>query len=319
MVDTRLLTVIAATVVMGFLALTGFHAVQEGHRTRDFIRNHEIRSLGMAVSAGLYRAADRYHRAGEELLRDGFLRDWILDGERDGEELRTFLENVRSRFDMMDASIVSDRTETYYGTDGRTLVLSRDNLERDGWYYLYRDSNFDSNIDAWYFPETGSVGMWVNVPIRDADGAFLGVTGGGVELEEFAEALHAFGSLPDVHVYLARRDGQLVYATDSQLLKSAANIDSLWDVPLTSLVAGADHGASCVVVDPGGVTGPILHVSFSDTWNTFVVLEKTGGMVRDRMRTTALNSLRSGVRWHESVGQASSRACFSWISTTSRA
>ncbi|TVQ26779.1 MAG: hypothetical protein EA383_04490 [Spirochaetaceae bacterium] len=124
MVDTRLLTVVKVSVIIGFFALSGFHTIQEGRRTREFIRDYEITSLGMAVSAHLYRTADRYHRIGEELLRDGFLRDWILGGEENEDVLREFLEDIRERFGMLDASIVSDLSETYYGTDGRTLALS---------------------------------------------------------------------------------------------------------------------------------------------------------------------------------------------------
>ncbi len=294
MVDTRLFTVISVLILAGFLALTGFHSVQEGRRTRDFIRDHEMRPLGMALSANLDRTAAQYHRAGEELLRDGFIRDWILAGERDEEELRSFLEGVRARFDMMDASIVSDRTETYYGTDGRTLVLDPNDQERDGWYYLYRDSLVETNIDSWYYPETGRVGMWVNVPIQDEDGTFLGVAGGGVIADDFTETLLAFGELPGVNVYLARKDGHLVYAKDASLLRSGAGIDDLWGVALTDLVTRGASDESSIVIEPHGPTGALLWASFSSDWNTFLVLEKSGEIVAARMRTTALNSALAG-------------------------
>ena len=282
---------IKISVVIGYVTITGFHATQEGRRTREFIRDHEIYSLGMAVSAHLYRTAERYNRVGEELLQDDFLRDWILAGEVNEEALRVFLENVRERYGMLDASIVSDRSETYYGTDGRTLALSPENTERDGWYYLYRDADVDTNIDAWYYPETGMVGMWVNTAIRDTDGRFLGVTGGGVELEDFSATLHAFGELPEVQVYLARRDGRLVYASDRLLLKSHACTSSLWDIPLGDLFPDEPSTGSWAIVDSFGVTGPMLFVGYSDTWDTFVILEKSGNSIRARMRSTVLNSL----------------------------
>ncbi|SIQ69200.1 hypothetical protein SAMN05920897_11323 [Alkalispirochaeta americana] len=214
MIKTRFFVVISLSIILGFCALTGFHALQEGERTRNFIRDHEIRPLGMAVAAHLDRTASQYHRVGEELLRDGLLRDWIRGGEEDEEELRFFLESVRTRFDMIETSIVSDLTETFYSTDGRTLVLDPDNQDRDGWYYLYRDSLVETNIDAWYYPEKGQVLMWVNVPIFDKDGSFLGVTGGGVLAEDFTRTLLSFGQLPGVNVYMARRDGRIVYAGD---------------------------------------------------------------------------------------------------------
>ncbi|TVR67218.1 MAG: GGDEF domain-containing protein [Spirochaetaceae bacterium] len=294
MIDTRLFPVLGVSVILGFFALTGFHALQEGRRTREFIRDHEMRSLGMAVSANLDRTAAQYHRVGEELLRDGFLRDWILGGEEDEQELRAFLEDVRARFDMMDASIVSDLTETYYGTDGRTLVLDPDNQERDGWYYLYRDTPGETNIDSWYYPETGQIGMWINVPILDRDGTFLGVTGGGVLAEEFTETLLAFGRLPGVNVYMARHDGQIIYANNTRLVRSGANLDDLWKLPVRDFIPRNVTEGEDAVLEPQGVTGPLLWTSFSREWNTYLVLEKTGEIVSARTRTTAINSALAG-------------------------
>ena len=95
----------------------------------------------------LDRTAAEYQRFGHELLRGDFLRDWIVGGEEDEDELRAFLEEIRAQYGMMDASIVSDCSETYYGTDGRTVRISPDNWERDGWYYLYRGEMPEANID----------------------------------------------------------------------------------------------------------------------------------------------------------------------------
>ncbi|AFG36447.1 sensor domain-containing diguanylate cyclase [Spirochaeta africana] len=293
MIGNRLFSIISVTVILGFVILTGFQALQEGVRTRDFIRDHEMRPLGMALAANLDRTAAYYHQVGQELLRDGFLRDWIISGEQDEKELRNFLEAIRSRYGMMDASIVSNLTETYYGTDGRTLVLDPSNQERDGWYYLYRDMLVETNIDSWYFPEKDKVGIWINVPILAADGSFLGVTGGGVLSEEFTETLYAFGTLPGINVYMARQDGQLVYASDTHLLQSGTNIDDLWKYSVRELLADA-HPDHYVLREPQGINGPILWISYSEDWNTYMVLEKTGEVVFSRIRTTAVSSIIAG-------------------------
>ncbi|WP_146049489.1 sensor domain-containing diguanylate cyclase [Alkalispirochaeta sphaeroplastigenens] len=294
MIETRFFAVISLSVILGFFALTGFHALQEGERTREFIRDHELRPLGMAVAAHLDRTAAQYHRAGEELLRDGFLRDWILRGEEDEEELRAFLEGIRIQFTMIDVSIVSDRTETFYSTDGRTLVLDRDNHERDSWYYLYRDILVETNIDAWYDPEKAQLVMWVNVPILDRDGSFLGVTGGGVLAEDFTRTLLSFGQLPGVNVYMARHDGRIVYAGDPQLVRSRACLDDLWGIPVRDLLARNQTGEDYMVLEPRGVRGPLVWTSHSGRWSTYLALEKTGEVVAARTRATVHNSLLTG-------------------------
>ncbi len=291
--NTRLFTALSLVVLLGFVALTLFNAVRERQRIRSFIADHELPAIGMAVSANLDRTAAKYQQVGHELLRGDFLRDWIFGGEEDEEELRAFLEGIRARHGMMDAGIVSDRSETYYGTDGRTVGMSRDNWERDGWYYLYRETMPEANIDTWYFPETGRIGMWVNVSIRDADGSFLGITGGGVEATEFSRVLHSYGELPGINVFLARSDGQLVYASNRNLLKRPGCIDDVSTVAITEEVDGTEGIAGRRFM-PDGPTGSLLWARYSKPWDTFIVIEKTGDIVNERIREMSIRTLVGG-------------------------
>ncbi len=241
----------------------------------------------------LDRTAAEYQRFGHELLRDDFLRDWIVGGEEDEDELRAFLEEIRAQYGMMDASIVSDCSETYYGTDGRTVRISPDNWERDGWYYLYREEMPEANIDTWYYPEAGRIGMWVNVSIRDSDGSFLGITGGGVEAREFSRVLHSYGELPGINVFLARRDGQLVYASDRNLLREPGHIDSVSAVPITEQVDGT-QGIAGRCFMPDGPTGSLLWARYSEPWDTFIAIEKTGDIIDERIRGMSIRTLIGG-------------------------
>ncbi len=292
MIRTRTFVTLSVAILVAFLILTGFYAVQETRRTREFIREYELPSLGLAVLANLDRTAAQYHRAGEELLRYHFIRDWILEGEQDENELREFLETVRREHNMLDASIVSDRTETYYSTDGRTLKLDPDNWERDGWYYLYRDAVPESNIDAWYFPETGEIGMWVNVPIGCADGEVLGVTGGGVDASAFRAMLEHYGGFAGINIYMARRDGRLVYATDDTLLQTPAKtLGEIWSRDVTPDLVTARDSAGGTVLQPEGSAGPLLWGHFSRNWDTYVIVEKAAAVLADRTRQSVFRSM----------------------------
>ncbi len=290
--STRMFVILSVAVLVGFLILTASHALQNGRRIRQFIYEHELPSIGLAVAANLDRTAAKYHRVGEELLRDGFLRDWILDGEQNEQELRAFMEETRARHNMLDASIVSDRTETYYGTDGRTLRLSPRNWERDGWYYSYRELMPESNIDAWYYPETGEIGMWVNVPIRDLDGRFLGVTGGGIDATEFSETMHSYDDHPGIVVYMARPDGQLVYATDRSLLaQPVKHLDELWDGAMIPRLQRSELGSQGVVIRPEGSRGPMLWLRYMQPWDTYLIVEHTPERLTARTWNEMLRTL----------------------------
>jgi len=106
-----------------FVLLTIFYAWQDNRRIKEFIQTHELPSIGMALSASLDLTAGEYYRISNEMQRDDFLKDWILSDEKDLEELRNFLKDISIRFHLSDASIVSDRSDTYYSSDSRVLKL----------------------------------------------------------------------------------------------------------------------------------------------------------------------------------------------------
>jgi len=238
--STRVFVILSVAVLVGFLTLTASHALQNGRRIRQLISERELPSIGLAVAANLDRTAAHYHRVGEELLRDGFLRDWILDGERNEQKLRAFMEEIRPRHNMLDASIVSDRTETYYGTDGR----------------------------------------------------FLGVRGAGIDATEFSQTMHSYDDHPGIVVYMARPDGQLVYATDRSLLvQPVKHLDELWDGAMMPRLQRSELGSRGVVVQPEGIHGPLLWLRYMEPWNTYLIVEHTRELLTARTRNEVLRTL----------------------------
>lgn len=276
-----------------FIAFNLSFTFREARRAKHFIRDREIPALGLATAARLDLTAMRYRRAGEELLRDDFILDWIESGERDVEALRGFMEDVRSRFNLLDASIVSDDSETYYGTDGRVLKLSPMNEDRDGWYYVYRETVLDTTIDAWYYPETGIVGMYVNVPLLDHDGRYRGVVGGGIDTIEFSEIISSIEHDRGLSVYMARRDGRLVYATDRQLLSQPVrNLDALWGVELSDLLRREQRNPSGIVFEPEPQDcNSILWGRYLPEWDTFLILEWKDENFDTSLQTAAIQTL----------------------------
>lgn len=289
--ETKLSFLVSGILLAVLLLMSVFAVVQETRSTRAFIRDRELPALGLAVSAQLDLAANRYLRAGEDLLEDGYIRDWILAGEEDVPGLVSFMESVRERHKLLDASIVSDRTETYYGTDGRVLRLDPQNWERDGWYYLYRHERQDRNLDCWFYPETDIFTIYVNVPILDRNGDFLGVTGGGIESERFAELMHSFEHEQDLTLYLARRDGQLVYASDIDLLREGnMSLNHLWGERFHDQLWRSMNESVGLVLEPETRPGSVLWARFIRDWDTFLIVERSPQSLQKTLFARALSS-----------------------------
>lgn len=288
----RLFHLLSLVVFLAFVVLTSFYAWQDSRRVKHFVQHYELPSIGKAVAASLDRTAGEYYRIGDEMLRYDFLRNWILAGEEDVDALRKFLSDISLRFHLANASVVSDRSETYYSDDQRIVKLDPNNVSQDGWYYLYRDTLRDTNIDTWYYAEEDKLHIWVNVPLFDDAGEFLGLTGVGVDSEDFSNMLMAYGRLEGVNVYLARVDGQLVYANDRQLLAEQRNLDDLWDAEFNSLHKNQD--ISGLITATGDNSGTLLWIRFMESWNTWLVVEKTAQSIQSRINDSWQSSALLG-------------------------
>jgi len=289
----RLFHLLSLVVFLAFVVMTGFYAWQDSRRIKHFVQHYELPSIGMALAASLDRTAGEYHRISDELQRGNFLRDWILSGEEDIELLREFLGDISLRFRLADASLVSDRSETYYSDDQRIVSLDPNNVSRDGWYYLYRDSLRATNIDTWYYAEKDKLHIWVNAPLFDHAGEFLGLTGVGVDTEDFSTMLMAYSRLEGFNVFLARVDGQLVYAKDRQLLAQQRNFNDLWNIDFKSV--GQSQDKSGLIKDDSGA---LLWIRYMEPWNTWLVVEKTAKSVQSRIN----DSLKSSALLSGSLG-----------------
>ena len=242
-------------------------------RIKKYTADPKLPLLGMGASLSFYKMTMHYKEIGESLLADNYISDWILGGEHDPENVIEFMKSVRDENELLDASLVSDLSETYYGTDGRQLKLSPENIERDGWYYHYREYSDDVNIDSWVYPDTGIIGLYVNIPVKDNSGRYIGVTGGGIDSSVFDRMLKDFELQWAVRLYLVRDDGQFIYATDHELLSSGIDyIDDLWDSQILEQITRRRHDADGVVIFPksGDV---ILWGGYMPEWNSYLIIE----------------------------------------------
>ncbi len=262
-------------IVAAFTVLLVVNSRTEISEIMQYTRETELPLLGMAASARFDNLAMHYKAVGESLLKDGYMRDWILDGEHDPDSLIDFMKTVRDENELFDASLVSDFTETYYGTDGRILKLSPTNYNRDGWYYHFREDADGSNIDSWYYADSGVVGVYVNIPVRDGNGHFIGVTGGGVDASVFDKTLKAFESDWDINLYLVRTDGQLVYASDKELLMDGSvYVDTLWDCKVIDQLSRWKNDNSGVIIE-SGKSKALVWGGYMHEWDSFFLIERS--------------------------------------------
>ncbi|MFP4384956.1 MAG: hypothetical protein ACLFST_09435 [Spirochaetia bacterium] len=280
----RPLTIMIAAIAVGFLMLTGHQAYQEALNRKEFIMDREIPAMGLAAAAKLDAAAGLYLQAGEDLLRDDFLVDWILQGEENVPVLTEFMEKIRSRHGAMNASMVSDISETYYDSAGTVLPLSRNNWERDGWYYLFREKVSGINIDSWYFPENGRTEIYINIPLTSSGGSFLGLAGCGFEIQDFSSRFLIQNRAGDLSFYILRLDGRLVYSDDHKLLAgNSPGLPESWRYQAMESIRRQGGNSAGTVVDLTGTSGGIIWGTYLDNWKSYLLVQRDTPAVKAEM------------------------------------
>lgn len=267
-----------AIVFAGFIFLMILFSWVNLQNQKTFVREQELPSLGLAVSSKLEQRAWQYRKAGEALLEDNFISDWIQTQNSDIQSLITFMENIREKFqfDLIDASIVNDLNETYYATTGEIIQLDPENIERDGWYYTYREMVNGANLDSWFYSENDVFALYVNVPIISESGTFLGVAGGGINATKFMYNLNSFSSEHDVQFFLMRQDGALIYPQDPHLQKQQSeNADSLWGASVFESIIRNQSSIGGTLLERSTKQNSIFWSMYLEEWNTYLVLERT--------------------------------------------
>ncbi len=115
------------------------------------------------------------------MANDTFVRDWVLDGEKDPERMVRFLAEVQNKHDAFTAFFVSDRTGIYYQSKGVLKTISP--LEpRDAWFYRVGGMSkpYETNVDP-DMAHQDTVTIFINYKVLDYAGKFIGATGIGLQ------------------------------------------------------------------------------------------------------------------------------------------
>ncbi|MDC7126569.1 MAG: PDC sensor domain-containing protein [Spirochaetales bacterium] len=250
---------------------------------KNYTVDTELPLLGAATSAELDSIADKYKQVGRSLLVDDIIINWIEDGEKDPDSVISFMKDVRDSNSLFDASIVSDITEMFYCTDGRIMRLDPNNKIRDGWYYYYREQSRKVIIDSWYYADSDTIAIWINIPIFDSDGTFLGVTGGGIDSSLLDKLLKKYENKWKLELYLFREDGKLVYATDrKQLLTNVKTIDDILNYNIFENLQRHKNDSSGVIIRDDE-RDLLLWGGYMPAWKSYFVISRGSDIIKEQV------------------------------------
>ncbi len=211
--DKKLIPLIGAILLAGFLA-TSFASY---YASRKSLRLEISENLLPLTSDNIYSEIQR------DLIRpifisslmasDTFLRDWVIQGEKDKGPIAKYLKEIKEKYGTVTSFFVSDINRNYYYAGGILKKVSPKE-ERDKWYFRVRQmkNDYEINIDP-DMANRDEMTIFVNYRVYDYNGRYIGATGVGLTESAVKSLIEKYQKKYNRKIYFVDEKGNIKLAT----------------------------------------------------------------------------------------------------------
>lgn len=143
------------------------------------------------------------------MARDTFVRDWLMTGEADAQQMTRYLREVQEHYGTVTSFFVSNKTHTYYQARG-VLKQVREDEPRDTWYFRVRDmaEPYEINVDV-DMANKDRLTVFINYKVFDYQDGFIGATGVGLPLDAVVQLIDEYQQRYARNVYFVDTEGRI--------------------------------------------------------------------------------------------------------------
>lgn len=179
----QLLLILWVLLTLGFVAISLIGYQVSKRAIRDAIIGQDLPLTSSNIYSEIQKDLVRPVLISSTMAHDTFVRDWVLAGERNAEQMARYLQEVKTRHGAFSSFFVSDRSSIYYTGEG---ILKRvSSFEpRDAWYYRVRgmSEDYEINVDP-DLANDDKLTIFINYRVFDYQGNYLGATGIGLTID----------------------------------------------------------------------------------------------------------------------------------------
>jgi diguanylate cyclase (GGDEF)-like protein len=237
---TRLIAWLGIILALGFLTTSVLGFLASRNSVRANIIEQGLPQTGDNVYSEIQKGILRPIAISAQMAQDTFMRDWLLNGERDPNQVARYLDSIKRQFNTNTSFLISERSRKYYYSDGILQTLSEKN-PRDAWYFRVRTMKqpYETNAD----PDKANrdaMTIFINYRVFDFAGQYIGVTGVGITLSTMRGLIQSIEKRFQRRVYFTDQSGEITLANPTeQNLRG-----SIRDLPGLSSIAGQILGGT---------------------------------------------------------------------------
>lgn len=210
-VDRRhLLLLLGLLLSAGFFATSLFSYFVSKQAIRTAIINQDLPLTSSNIYSEIQKDLVRPISIAENMAHDTFLRDWVLNGERNTADLSRYLAEIKVRHGAFSSFFVSENSRKYYTGTGILKQVSPDE-PRDAWYYRVRDlpEKYEINTDP-DLANRDALTIFINYRVFDYAGTYLGATGIGLTVDSVRNLVDSYQERFKRTIYFVDHDGRVV-------------------------------------------------------------------------------------------------------------
>ncbi|KAA5844113.1 GGDEF domain-containing protein [Pseudomonas chlororaphis] len=194
----------------GFMATSLLSYYASRTSIRDNIVNTELPLTSDTVYSEIQKDLVRPILISSMMSRDTFMRDWVMAGERDPEQMTRYLNEVMTHYGAYTAFFVSNSSLTYYHAKGVLKKIAPD-TPRDAWYFRVRDmaTPYEINVDPDQANQN-NLTFFINYKVYDYHDNFIGAAGVGLKVDAVIKLIDRYQQRYQRSVYFVDTQGRIV-------------------------------------------------------------------------------------------------------------
>jgi diguanylate cyclase (GGDEF)-like protein len=212
----KLITALGILLSLGFM-VTSFASYFVSRETiRDSIIKDELPLTSDNIYSEIQKDLVRPTFISSMMASDTFLRDWVLDGEKDISQITKYLDEIKKRYGTFASFYVSERTRNYYYPKGILKKISTDDTH-DVWYYRVRAMKqpYEISVDTDQ-SNRDALTIFINYHVYDYANEFLGVAGIGLTVDAVRKLIDSYQERYNRIVYFVDLKGDIALYSNHQ-------------------------------------------------------------------------------------------------------
>ncbi len=203
--------VFSIILIAGFLltSLVSYYTSRASLRAE--IRQNELPLTSDTIYSEIQRDLLRPIFIASLMANDTFLRDWVLQGEKNTDAVTRYLTEIQKKYGTFTSFFVSDKTKIYYHSTG-ILKTVKEQATRDVWYFRLRNldakTKYEINIDI-DMANNDAMTIFINYKMFDYQGHYIGATGVGLRAYAVQKLITAYKQRYNRTIYFADKKGRI--------------------------------------------------------------------------------------------------------------